>query len=394
MREIGDRLADPDAGIVDEDVEPLEPRDHGPDGALDGGRIANVTGEPQHPSRVAALLGERVLGAGHASVGCSGDRHSVTAGQEPHRQGLADPAGAAGDEGDERLGGHAPKINTMRLVTIVVLGAGEIAAATARQLAAARLAARVIMVDEAASVARGKALDIAQAGPVDRYDTALIGTDDESAVVGAGAIVLADRAGGGEWADEAGLALVRRLIRLNEQAPVVCAGVRQRSIVDRAVHEAGLPRARIFGTAPEALRGAIAAMVALETEVPPGDVALLVVGRAPDDIIVSWDSASLNGHRALDMLPPAAITRLDARARRLWPPGPHALGSAATRVIRSMLTRAARTHVLEVALTRDEAAGGHAAMLPARVGPRGIVRLEPAPLSARDRVRLDSALAR
>lgn len=283
----------------------------------------------------------------------------------------------------------------MHLVTIVVLGAGEIGAATARQLAAARLAARVIMIDEAASVASGKALDIAQAGPVDRYDTALVGTDDESAVVGAGVIVLADRAGGaGEWADEAGLALVRRLVRLNEQAPIVCAGVHQRSIVDRAVHEAGLPRPRIFGTAPEALRGAIAAMVALETEVPPGDVSLLVVGRAPDDIIVSWDSASLNGHRAIDRLPPAAITRLDARAPRLWPPGPHALGSAATRVIRSMLTRAARTHVLEVALTRDEAANGHAAMLPARVGPRGIVRLEPAPLSARDRVRLDSALAR
>ena len=58
------------------------------------------------------------------------------------------------------------------------------------------------------------------------------------------------------------------------------------------------------------------------------------------------------------------------------------------------LTRAARTHVVEVALTRDEAAGGQPAMLPARVGPRGILRLESAPLSARDRVRLDSTLAR
>jgi hypothetical protein len=47
-----------------------------------------------------------------------------------------------------------------------------------------------------------------------------------------------------------------------------------------------------------------------------------------------------------------------------------------------------------VALTRDEAAGGQAAMLPARVGPHGILRIEPAPLSARDRVRLDSTLAR
>jgi malate dehydrogenase len=283
----------------------------------------------------------------------------------------------------------------MRLVTVVVLGAGDIAAATARQLAAARLATRVIMVDEAASVAQGKALDITQAAPVDRYDTVLVGTSDEAAVVGASVVVLADRAGpAGEWSEEAGLALVRRVAGLNEQAALVCAGVRQRSIVDRAVHELGLPRTRIFGTAPEALRGAIAALVALEAEVAPGDISILVVGRAPHDIIISWDSVSLNGRRAIDVLPPPVITRMDARAAQLWPPGPHALGSAATRVIRSMLTRAARTHVLEVALTRDEAAGGRPAMLPARVGPRGILRLESAPLSARDRVRLDSTLAR
>ena len=187
----------------------------------------------------------------------------------------------------------------MRLVTIVVLGAGDIAAATARQLAAARLAARVIMVDQAASVAQGKALDIAQAAPIDRYDTVLIGTDDEAAVVGASVIVVADRAGAaGEWSDEAGLALVRRVVRLNEQAALVCAGAQQRSIVDRAVHEVGLPRPRIFGTAPEALRGAIASLVALEADVAPADISLLVVGRAPHDIIISWDSASLNGRRA------------------------------------------------------------------------------------------------
>jgi malate dehydrogenase len=280
-------------------------------------------------------------------------------------------------------------------VTIVVFGAGETAAATARQLAAARIAGRIVIVDEAASVAQGKALDIAQAAPVDRYDTAVLGTSDESAIVGASVVVIADRAGAArDWSGEEGLGLVRRLMRLNDHAALVCAGTLQQSVIDRAVHELGLPRTRIFGTAPEALRGAIVSLVALEAEVAPGDISLLVVGRPPHDVIVSWDSASLNGRRAIDLLPPPAITRLDARAARLWPPGPHALGSAATRVIRSMLSRAARTHVLEVALSRDESLGGRAAMLPARVGPKGILRLEPLPLSARDRVRLESTLAR
>jgi len=283
----------------------------------------------------------------------------------------------------------------MPIVTIVILGAGETAAATARQLAAAQVAARVVMVDEAEAVARGKALDIAQAAPVDRYDTATAGTSDEAAVVGAGVVVLADRAGAaGEWADEAGLALVQRVARMNDRAAIVCAGVRQRSVIGRAVHEAGLPPTRVFGTAPDALRGAIASLVALEADTTPADISLLVVGRAPDEVIVPWDAASLDGRRAIDVLTPPAITRLETRLARLWPPGPYALGSAAARVIRSMLTRAPRIHVLEVAVPREGSAGGHAAMLPARVGPRGITRLEPPPLSVRDRVRLESALAR
>jgi malate dehydrogenase len=280
-------------------------------------------------------------------------------------------------------------------VTIVILGAGETAAATARQVAAAQVASRVVMVDEAATVAQGKALDIAQAAPVDRYDTAVTGTGDETAIIGAAVVVVADRAGAaGEWADEAGLALVQRVARFNDHAPIVCAGVRQRSVIDRAVHEAGLPRTRVFGTAPEALRGAIASLVALEAETSPGDISLLVIGRPPHEAIVPWDAVSLNGRRAIDLLAPPVLTRLEGRLAQLWPPGPYALGSAAARVIRSMLTRAPRTHVLEVALLRDESVGGHAAMLPARLGPRGILRVEPPPLSGRDRVRLESALAR
>ena len=60
---------------------------------------------------------------------------------------------------------------------------------------------------------------------------------DEAAAVPASIIVVADRAGeNGEWSDEAGLALLQRLARLNAGAPIICAGVRQRSLIDRGVH--------------------------------------------------------------------------------------------------------------------------------------------------------------
>lgn len=279
-------------------------------------------------------------------------------------------------------------------MTIVVLGAGDIAATVARQVAAADIAARVILVDEAGAVAAGKALDIAQAAPVDRYATSLSGTDDVTVVTGAAVVVIADRVAGGEWDGEAGLALVSRVAGLNQEAPMVCAGPRQGMLIDRGVHELGVPRTRLFGTAPEALRAAAVSLVALEAEASPADISLMVVGRAPHEIIVPWESASISGRRAIDVLAPPAITRIEERLPRLWPPAATTLGSAAGLVLRSMLARAPRSHALQVAVARGPSAPGQSAMLPARVHRRGILRMEPTPLSSRDRVRLETALAR
>jgi malate/lactate dehydrogenase len=279
-------------------------------------------------------------------------------------------------------------------VTIVVLGAGDIGAAVARQVAAADIAARVILVDDAGGVAEGKALDIAQAAPVDRYSTALVGTDDVTTVAGAGMIVMADCVGAGEWDGETGLALLSRVAGLNQLAPIVCAGPQQSTLIDRGVHELGVSRTRLFGSAPEALRGAVLSLVALDAEAAPADISLMVVGRAPHEIIVPWDAASICGRRAIDVLTPPMITRIEDRLPRLWPPSATALGSGAARVMRSMVTRAPRTHALQIAFARGGRTSGRSAMLPARVHPPGILRVEPPPLSSRDRVRLETALAR
>jgi hypothetical protein len=109
---------------------------------------------------------------------------------------------------------------------------------------------------------------------------------------------------------------------------------------------------------------------------------------------VPWDSVAIAGQRAVDVLAPPVMTRIDSRLPRLWPPGPIALASAATRVIASLKSRAPRMHALDVALVRGETGPGRPAILPARVGPGGLERVTVPVLPARDRVRLDSVLAR
>lgn len=278
--------------------------------------------------------------------------------------------------------------------TIVILGAGEIGGALARQLAATDLVSRLVLVDNLGTVAAGKALDVAQAGPVDGSHTTLSGTSDVAAVVGATLVVVADRAGqpGGDWQDEAGLALLQRVTGLNQVAPFLCAGSAQGGLIERGVNEAGIARTRLFGTAAEALRSAVTAITALEANAAPSDISLSVLGRPPRQVIVPWDEAAIGGRLVPKVLSAAQLARLDARVARLWPPGPYALASAATRMIHTALTRGPRLHMAIVAVTRDEGTPGRSAIMPVRLQPSGIAAIIAPALSSRDRVRYETSL--
>ncbi len=280
------------------------------------------------------------------------------------------------------------------MATVTILGAGDIGGALARQLAAVDLVSRIVLVDDLANVAAGKALDVAQSSPVDRYHTAMSGTAELAAVVGAVVVVIADTAAQpvSEWKDEGGLVLIRRVAGLNQHAPILCAGAGQSTLVERGVNELGVSRSRLFGSAPEALRSAVTAIVALEANAAPADISLSVLGRPPDQIIVPWDETSIAGRRATQVLSAAQLARLDARIARLWPPAPYTLASAASRLIRTALTRSPRIHAALVAVTRDEGTPGRSAMMPVTLQPSGILSLVPPSLSSRDRVRFETAM--
>ena len=149
---------------------------------------------------------------------------------------------------------------------------------------------------------------------------------------------------------------------------------------------------RLFGTAPEALRSAVTAITALEAGASPSDISLSVLGRPPQQVIVPWDEAAIGGRSIPKVLSAAQLARLDARVARLWPPGPYALASAATRMIRTALTRGPRLHMAMVAVTREEGTPGRAAIMPVTLQPSGIAAIVAPALSSRDRVRYETSL--
>src|ERR1700682_4975804 len=116
---------------------------------------------------------------------------------------------------------------------VAIIGAGELGGAVAHVLARRNIVRSIALIDESGRIAAGKALDIAQAAPVEGFATQLSGSADVSTAAGAAVVVLADCIGGEEWQGEAGLLLLKRLARTTSGAVILCAGASQRELVDR-----------------------------------------------------------------------------------------------------------------------------------------------------------------
>jgi malate dehydrogenase len=275
--------------------------------------------------------------------------------------------------------------------SVAILGAGPIGAATARALAEGEVARRIVLVDATAGVAAGKALDIAQSGPIDGWDTRVSAATALEGALSPNLIVVADRHQEGEWIGEPALEMLRRTIPAAE-CPVVFAGPAQHALMASVARELGVARARLVGSAPEALASAARALAALAARTSPADVLVSVVG-VPGAFVCAWNESRVGGTGASAALSPQELARLDDRIRRSWPPGPYALGSAASAVARAILSGSPRRRTVFAVMDGSTASRGAVAAVPATLSSIGVAALHVPELSPRERLAFDAALA-
>jgi malate dehydrogenase len=275
---------------------------------------------------------------------------------------------------------------------VAIVGAGELGGAVAHVLARRDVVRSLVLVDESGRVAAGKALDIAQAAPVEGFATQLTGTTDISTVGGATVVIVAERFTGGPWSTEDGLLLLKRLTQTAPRAAILCAGASYRELVERGVRELRIDRRRLFGSAPEALAAGARALVALAVNGSPREVALSVLGVPPSHTVIPWEDATIGGFALNRQMDEPSRRRLAARIAALWPPGPYALASAAAAVVEAMAGRSRR--VASCFVAPDTASGTRArtAALPVRFNAEGIASVLQPSLSVVERVALDNAM--
>ena len=275
------------------------------------------------------------------------------------------------------------------MIDVAILGAGELGGSLAHVLARREIVRRIQLIDPAGQVAAGKALDIMQTGPVERFSTRLDGTTDISRVAGVQLVVIADQARPAQGADD--LLPLTQISQLASRALVLCAGADGRTLVERCVRELGYRRDRLLGTAPEALAASLRALVALQTNGSVRDVALTVLGHPPAHAVVNWDDATIGGFGLTGVLDEPSLRRLSAQVGPLWPPGPHVLAHAAVEGIAAICGISRRT--LSCFVAPDDSSGRRtrAVALPVRLGPDGVSRIDLPALSVATQTALDNA---
>jgi malate dehydrogenase len=271
---------------------------------------------------------------------------------------------------------------------IAIIGGGALGGAIAHKLAERDRIREVRLIDADERIAQGKALDIRQSAPVQGFSTVVTAAGTVAAAAGADAILLADAAGGqGEHTGEAGLALLRQLAAIETSAPIVCAGATQRELIARAATELHLSPGRVVGSAPFALESALRALAGLAVDASGIEISLRVVGVPPGSAIVAWEEASAFGQPLAAQVAPHEIAALTARIPGLWPPGPYALASAASRIAEALANGSRRHFSCFVNTGR-----GRVVAMPVELWQDGVRRIIEPALTRLERTKLENAL--
>lgn len=206
---------------------------------------------------------------------------------------------------------------------ITVVGAGNVGGTTAQRLAE-KDEYEVVLVDIAAGVPQGKALDITQAGPICGYSTRVVGTNgyDETAGSAVAVITSGIPRKPGMSRDEL-LATNAKIVKsvvseLVARSPNVIL-ILVTNPLDAMVHVArrvsGLPKARVLGMAGVLDSARMRAFIAAELSVPGSDVDAMVLGGHGDTMVPLSRYTTVKGKLVSELMTKERLEAIVKRTR-------------------------------------------------------------------------------
>ena len=219
---------------------------------------------------------------------------------------------------------------------IALIGAGQIGG-TLAHLAAIKELGDVVLFDIAEGVPQGKALDIAESGPVEGFDVALKGANDYAGIAGADVCIVTagvPRKPGMSRDDLLGINLkVMKAVGegIRENAPdafVICITNPLDAMVWALQKYSGLPTSQVCGMAGVLDSARFRHFLAEEMDVSMRDVTAFVLGGHGDTMVPSVRYSTVGGIPLPDLVAMGWMTqdRLDAIVQRTRDGGAEIVG--------------------------------------------------------------------
>ncbi len=206
---------------------------------------------------------------------------------------------------------------------ITIVGAGMVGSTTAQRLAE-RDYADLVLVDIIEDMPQGKALDILEAGPVEGYDTMLIGSNGYDETEGSDIVIITSgvaRKPGMSRDDllftnaEIVRTVTEQVVRRSPQAILIVVTNPLDAMAQLAFRVSGFPKQRVIGMAGVLDSARFRTFIAMELNVSVEDVFAFVLGGHGDDMVPLPRYSTVAGIPITELLPQDKIDSLVQRTR-------------------------------------------------------------------------------
>lgn len=207
---------------------------------------------------------------------------------------------------------------------VTVVGAGHVGATTAQRIAEANLA-DVVMVDIAADLATGKALDMMESAPILGFNARITGGGDYGPTAGSDVCVVTAglaRKPGMSRDDllkknaDITRAVVRELVERSPDTILIMVTNPLDAMCEVARRVSGFPRQRVFGMAGVLDAARMRWFIADELGASVEDVDAFVLGGHGDTMVPLPRYSTVNGIPLPDLLPAETIEAINERTRK------------------------------------------------------------------------------
>jgi len=207
---------------------------------------------------------------------------------------------------------------------ITVVGAGNVGATAAQRIAEKELARHVVMVDVAEGVPQGKGLDQYQSGPIEGFDSLVIGSNGYDESAGSDIVVITagiPRKPGMSRDDlvntNAGImkAVCEQVKRTSPDAIVIVVSNPLDVMCYVAKQVTGFPRERVIGMAGVLDTARYCAFLAMAMDVSVKDIRAMVLGGHGDTMVPLVSYTSVSGIPVTQLLDKPTLDAIVQRTR-------------------------------------------------------------------------------